>query len=165
MKLFVIAAFLATTATPALANWTVDKTEPDVFGEVNVSVTGFGDNSTMIRLECGSKNMAPRIAYLIRSGGSAVDAADADILVVNAEGDRSVGLALLEGWNDTYAAVTSTDLDFLVALTDAMTVATKAIPIGFEVKARNFRESDTFLPRGSTEAAKVFRDNCLSPKE
>jgi len=59
----VVGLFLS--AGSAAAFWDIQASGEDVFGNVNVTVSGMGDNGNIVRFECGSQSEL-RLAYLIR---------------------------------------------------------------------------------------------------
>ncbi len=151
---------LALAATAAAAFWDVSRSEKDVFGNVNVTATSFGDNGNIIRFECGSSH-DPFVAFLIRSSEGDIPELPALFLMRDAGGTRHQAAATLTPWNDRFVAVRVTDPAMLRRLAELMVVATRAIPLGIEVPLIDLRISDTFSPRGSTAAGRAVLAHCL----
>ena len=155
-------AILALSCSSAAANWSSQNSGEDVFGNSNVTVTGFGDNSSLLRFECGS-NGDPKLAFLIRIGRETeVDTAIGEMIGRIGDDDRLMkATAFLTEWNDKYAAMIVTDQDFLRALAQHMITASKPFSIGIEIAERDFRMADTFTSRGSTEAGNTAMKGCF----
>lgn len=160
MRAAALGALLALAPTAAPAFWDVQRSEEDVFGNVNVTATSYGDNGTIIRFECGSR-APPFVAFLIRDDSGDVPEIPAVFLMRDAEGTRHEAPAELSGWNDRYVAVRVTDPEMLRRLAELMVVAKRAIPVGIEVPLLGLRLSDTFSPRGSTAAGRTVLAHCL----
>ena len=154
-----ILAFLV-TANGALAFWDIQASGEDVFGNVNVTVSGMGDNGNIVRFECGSQS-EPRLAYLIRDTSGQIP--DWPALFVHQDGasQRHETPALLTSWNDTYVAVQVTDEATLRRIAEHMLVASRPIAVGILVQDLDIRRADTFTSRGSTQAGQTILDNCF----
>lgn len=161
MKIFAFAlvAIFALTNS-AFAFWEVQKSEVDVFGNVNVTATSIGDNGNIIRFECGSSS-EPFFVFLLRDSSGEISEIPATFLHVDENGTRHESKAVIESWNDKYIAVKVTDKETLRRIAAHMLVAKKSIPVGVSVPLTDFKVADTFSPRGSTKAGRVLLDFCL----
>ena len=73
MKQFTsVFALICAFSSSAHAFWDVQKSEKDVFGNVNVTATSYGDNGNTIRFECGSSSV-PYFVFLIRNSSKVID--------------------------------------------------------------------------------------------
>ena len=101
MKSIILAilAFLV-TANGALAFWDIQASGEDVFGNVNVTVSGMGDNGNIVRFECGSQS-EPLLAYLIRDTSGRISDWPALFVHQDSASQRHETPALLTSWNDT----------------------------------------------------------------
>ena len=154
-------AILALSCSSAAANWSSQISGEDVFGNSNVTVSGFGDNGSLLRFECGSDN-EPRLAFLIKIGRETkVDTAIGEMIGRIGDDDSLLkAIAYLTEWNDKYAAMITSDQDFLRALAQHMITASKPFSVGIEIAERDFRMADTFTSRGSTKAGNTAMKGC-----
>lgn len=155
-----LTAGLATLPTVASAAWDVQNSGEDVFGNVNVTVTSFGDNGTLLRFECGT-GKTPMVAMLIRDSGSDVGMLLGEMILKDGGGSLVKADAMLTGWNEQYKAVVASDEAFLKALAEEMISTSKDIPIGAEVSSIGLQISDTFSPSGSTAAGEAVKAGCF----
>lgn len=147
-------------ANSASAFWDVQKSDKDVFGNVNVTVSSFGDNSNLLRFECGSSS-EPFFVFLIRDNSGTIPDVPAVFLHVDQDGERHESEAVLQSWNEKYVAVKVTNTDAIRTLADHMIVAKKSIPVGIQVPNFDIQVADTFSPSGSTKAGNAIIDDCL----
>jgi len=165
-KLPMTAALLCLTAgfsalpSIASADWDVQKSEEDVFGNVNVTVTSIGDNGTLLRFECGT-GKDPLVAMLMPDSTGDIGPIPAMMIMKDASGELVKGGAVLASWNDQYAAIVTNESEFLQALAEEMISTSKNIPIGGEVPGYDIQISDTFSPRGSTAAGEAVKAGCF----
>lgn len=159
-------SILALTLLPsvAAANWDVQKSEEDVFGNINVTVSALGDNGSILRFECGSSS-APHFAYLIRDNVGAIREFEATFYHVDHNRDRSSSPATLMSWNENYVAVQVSEFTMLRRVAEHMVVASRSIPVGVEIPLLDLKMSDTFSPRGSTAAGKAILEYCVAPDQ
>ncbi|MFK7848505.1 MAG: hypothetical protein AB8G77_24665 [Rhodothermales bacterium] len=160
--LSLIATFAFTTT--AFAFWDIKNSEEDVFGNVNVTASSFGDNGSLIRFECGSSD-EPFFVFLLRDSTGEIPDIPATFLHVDQNGEREEVDATLESWNDKYVAVKVTDKAMLRRIAEHMMVAKKSIPVGITIPATGGKMADTFSPRGSTAAGKIILNHCLPDSE
>lgn len=145
----------------AFADWDVQKSEEDMFGNINVTVSALGDNGSLLRFECGSST-EPQLVYLITDNSGNIPEFKAQFFHMDAERNREASEALLTPWNENFVAVKVSDLAMLRSVAEHMAVAARPIPIGIEVSALELRLSDTFSPRGSTAAGTVILEHCVA---
>ena len=153
-------AFVLST-TGALAFWDIQASGEDVFGNVNVTVSGMGDNGNIVRIECGSQS-DPRLAYLIRDTSGEIPEWPAVFVHQDASNQRHETSALLTSWNENYVAVQVYDEPTLRRIAQHMLVASRPIAVGILVQDLDIRRADTFTSRGSTRAGQTILDNCFS---
>jgi hypothetical protein len=162
VKLVLLTAVtIAAFSTNAEAAWDVQNSGEDVFGNVNVTATSYGDNGNTMRFECGSSSV-PFLAFLIRDSSGSIPDFPASFLHVDQDGDRHKTGAVLESWNERYVAVKVTEEKMLREVVEHMIVATNSVSVGVEVPSVDLRIADTFSPRGSTAAGNVLLENCFS---
>lgn len=161
MKQFTsVFALICAFSSSAHAFWDVQKSEKDVFGNVNVTATSYGDNGNTIRFECGSSSV-PYFVFLIRNSSKVIDR-PARFLHKDQNGNLHESDATLTSWNEKFVAVKVTDVPMMRRVAEHMLVASKSIPVGISLPDSDFKISDTFSPRGSTAAAKIVVEHCLS---
>ena len=162
MKLIaVVTAFCLIGPTMASAYWEVQRSDKDVFGNINVTANSTGDNGGLLRFECGSSSN-PMFVYLLRDSSGSIPEMPAKFIHRDANGKMHESDATLRSWNDRFVAVQVSDLAMLRSIADHMVVATKSIPIGVEVPILGLQMSDTFSSRGSTAAGRTVAEFCLS---
>lgn len=144
----------------AAAQWSVQQSDEDVFGNINVTVDGAGDNGGSIRFECGSSN-EPFLAYLIRDSSGDIPDFPAEFIHVDQNGERHSSPATLRAWNENYVGVVIEDFAMLRGVAEHMIVAQGTIPIGVDIPVLDMRVSDTFVPYGSTAAGKAILEHCV----
>lgn len=154
---------LSLLPSAAAANWDVQKSEEDVFGNINVTVSAYGDNGSLLRFECGSSN-EPRFVYLIRDNSGDIPEFEATFYHVDQDRNRGSSPATLMSWNENYIAVKVSEFAMLRRVADHMVVASRSIPVGIEVPVLELKLSDTFSPRGSTAAGKAILEHCVAPE-
>jgi hypothetical protein len=147
--------------TGALANWAVQNSGEDVFGNVNVTATSIGDNGNVIKFECGSSSK-PFFVFLLKNNEGDVPEIAAEFLHVDQDGDRHRSEATLGPWNENYVAVKVTDEKMLRNIVQHMIVATGQVSVGIAIPATDFRVADTFSSRGSTAAGRTLLKHCIS---
>ncbi len=156
-----LTAGFAAIPTIAAAAWDVQNSGEDVFGNVNVTVTSYGDNGTLLRFECGT-GKEPMVAMLIRDSGSDIGMLLGQMILRDGGGNLVKADAMLTGWNEQYKAIVASDEAFLKALAEEMISTSKDIPIGAEVSSINLQISDTFSPSGSTAAGDAVKAGCFA---
>jgi hypothetical protein len=159
LKSLIGAAAIMMVTSSAWADWNITKSEQDVFGNVNVTATSYGDNRNIIRFECGSSSK-PFMAFLILSE-KIDDEVASKFIHRNQQGQISTSSATLQNWNDDYIAVKVVDSSMLKGVADHMVTASQGIAIGIEITPSGFRVSDTFSSRGSTNAGKTVLQHCI----
>lgn len=155
---FLSAGLLA--ASPASAYWDVQKSDQDVFGKINVTVSSVGDNGTLIRFECGSSS-SPFFVFLIRDSSGEIPEIPATFVYMDKVGERHETDAKLVSWNDKFVAVKVTELSALREVAEHMKVAKKSISVGVSIPLLSVQMADTFSSRGSTKAGQAVLDDCL----
>ncbi|MGB7432039.1 MAG: hypothetical protein WA921_06180 [Ahrensia sp.] len=163
-RVFFSFVFLTTSVSPSFAFWDVQNSGEDVFGNVNVTVSSIGDNSSLLRFECGSTDR-PFFAFLILDSSGSIPEVPAKFIHQDEDGDRQEANAILRPWNDKFVAVQVYDPDMIERVANHMVNARRSISVGVSVPGTDFRKADTFSSRGSTAAGKVVLEHCYSAEE
>lgn len=159
-KITLTVAFFILFSNIANAFWDVTNSEEDVFGNVNVTASSFGDNGNIIRFECGSSS-DPFFVFLLRDSSGEIAEIPVKFLHVDQNKERHTSDGTLVPWNEKYVAVKVTNKDALRRIALHMTVAKKSIPVGITIPSTTFKVADTFSPRGSTKAGNILLKHCF----
>lgn len=158
LKLLAAAASLSFAAGSAQA-WDVLVSQPDVFGNRNLTATSYGANNLILRIECGS-GRDPFVAVLIRSDSETSWVA-LDFLVASDTSTPVEGAAVLDNWNERYIAAMVDGEEDILAVVGAMETAQRFISVGVRNPRSGYQIADTFSARGSTAAAQQVREACF----